>query len=493
MVTDQQVRRLMRLIQTERTLGLAAAKAGMDEKTARKYRERGRLPSQCRPERTWRTRGDPFVQVWPGVLEKLELDSGLQAKTLFADLQREHPGAFPEGQLRTLQRRLKVWRALKGPPKEVFFPQEHTPGELCQSDFTCMNELGVTIGGEPFPHLVYHFVLTYSNWETGEVCFSESFESLSTGLQDALWTLGGVPGCHQVDQLTAAVNNRCHREEFTARYAALLRHYDLEGRKIEVGKANQNGDVEQRHHRLKAAVDQQLRLRGSRDFGGRQEYDEFLRRLFAELNSGRRERFQEELRVLKRLPQLRLDDWKRLDVTVRPSSTIRVQGNVYSLNSRLIGEKVTVRIYAERLEVWYAQQCVETLPRLRGRGGHRVEYRHIIDWLVRKPGAFERYEYRDGLFPTHRFRLAYDSLGRDRPLHASREYLEILLLAAKESESGVDRALGLLIDRGEPIAKEAVEAVLRSDSPSADVRHVEVDAVDLASYDALLSGEEVAA
>ena len=231
MVTDAQVRRLMKLIQTEDMLTVAAAKAGMDEKTARKYRDAGQLPSQLQAEHTWRTRPDPFEEVWPGLKQMLELDDGLEAKTLFEYLQREDLGRFADGQLRTLQRRVKVWRALEGPAKETYFAQVHEPGRLCQSDFTHMTSLAITIQGCPFDHLLYHFVLTYSNWETASICFSESFEALISGLQDAVWELGGVPHSHQTDCLSAAVHKLDHPEAFTARYAALMRHYGLEGRK----------------------------------------------------------------------------------------------------------------------------------------------------------------------------------------------------------------------------------------------------------------------
>ena len=207
MVTDQQVRRLMALIPREPTLCLAAAKAGMDEETARKYRRSGQLPSEVQAPHTWRTRPDPFAEVWGEVVLLLEVNPGLQAKTVFEHLQRQYPGRFSDGQLRTLQRRVKVWRATAGPPREVFFPQVHYPSDRCQSDFTCLNDLCVTLGGLPFDHLVYHFVLTYSNWETASICFSESFESLSGGLQQALWELGGVPRTHQTDRLSAAVQD----------------------------------------------------------------------------------------------------------------------------------------------------------------------------------------------------------------------------------------------------------------------------------------------
>ena len=213
-VTDQQVRHLFRLDRHELPRGQAAARAGLDEKTARKYRRLGKLPSEVGMGHHWRTRADPFEEVWPRLEEQLALNPGLEAKTLFQALQGQYPGRFADGQLRTLQRRLKRWRAEQGPAKEVFFAQVHHPGRLAASDFTHCNELGVTIAGAPFPHLIYHFVLTYSNWETGTVCFSESLESLSEGLQNALWELGGVPQAHRTDRLTAAVQPGADPEVF---------------------------------------------------------------------------------------------------------------------------------------------------------------------------------------------------------------------------------------------------------------------------------------
>jgi len=492
MVTDQQVRRLWKLMASEITMARAAAKAGMDEKTARKYRDLGKLPSEVRAEHTWCTREDPFAEVWEEVRGKLEINPGLEAKTLFDDLQRRYAGRFADGQLRTLQRRVKTWRALEGPSREVFFAQVYHPGKLCQSDFTHMSELAVTIQGQLFRHLIYHFVLPYSNWETGTICYSESFESLSEGLQNALWELGGVPGAHRTDRLSTAVHKTDHPEEFTRRYAALLRHYGLEGRKIQAGQPNENGDVEQRHHRFKRALDQALMLRGSRDFDSRDEYAAFLHKLFAQLNAGRRERLAEEMQVLRRLPQGRLEACKRLRVRVSSGSTIPVGRNVYSVNSRLIGEQVEARLYAEHLEVWYAQRCLESLPRLRGRGKHRIQYRHVIDWLVRKPGAFENYRYREDLFPTSRFRMAYDALKRRyAPARASKEYLRILHQAARESETAVDDALRLLIERQEPLTAEAVNSIVQSGQQAADPMQVSIPQIDLAAYDVMLAAGRV--
>lgn len=483
----------MKLNPIEKNLSVAAAKSGMSENTARKYLRLGKLPSQCKQNRTWRTREDPFKDDWSAIKSKLEGNSGLEAKTLFEWLQREYAGRYGDGQLRTLQRRIKQWRALEGLAKEVFFDQRHKPGELCESDFTHMGKLGITICGIPFNHLIYHFVLTYSNWEAGTVCFSESFESLSTGLQNALWELGGVPVMHRTDKLSAAVQklDKPGADEFTRRYRALLRHYGLKGQKIQTGKANENGDVEQRHHRLKRAVEQALLLRCSRDFATRDAYELFLRKLFNQLNAGRRMRFEDELNEIRSLPAKRLGDYTTFTVSVRPNSTILIKKNVYSVHSRLIGEQVTVRLYADHLEVWYAQKQVEKIPRLRGEGNHHIQYRHIIDWLVRKPGAFENYRYRDDLFPTSRFKMAYDYLKDHNQSRAAKEYLKILYLAAKESEAGVDNALRWLMDQNQPISFNAVEVILITNQSIPEVTEVEIDDVDLSLYDNLLEVVEV--
>jgi hypothetical protein len=217
--------------------------------------------------------------VWEEVRSKLEVNPGLEAKTLFGYLQRRNPGRFPDGQLRTLQRRVKSWRAVEGPAKEVFFPQQYRPGELCQSDFTHVSSLGVTILGRAFPHLLFHFVLPYSDWETGTVCVSEAFESLSEGFQNAVWRLGGCPWAHRTDRMSTAVHQEVRPEAFTDRYKALLRHYGMDGRYIQTAEPHENGDVEQRHHRFKRALDQSLMLRGSRDFESRQHYEKFVEEL----------------------------------------------------------------------------------------------------------------------------------------------------------------------------------------------------------------------
>jgi len=497
-ITDVHVRRLFRLLEGGATLRRAAHRAGIDRKTARRYWRMKRLPSEIeRPLRTWRTREDPFVGVWAEVEAQLTQAPRLQAKTLFVWLQQKYPGRFQDEQVRTLQRRVQAWRALCGPGREVYFSQVHHPGRLCASDFTHLSGLDVTLGGQRFEHLAYHFVLTYSNWESVSLCFSESFASLSEGLQNALGELGGVPERHRSDRLSSAVNNLSDAREFTERYQGLLGHYGLVGEKINARQAHENGDVESSHGHFKEALDQALLLRGSRDFVSRESYTAFVQEVVRQRNAGRSQRLAQERQVLRPLPARRLDSYQRLSVTVSSGSLIRVQNNVYSVHSRLIGARLEVHLHAEDLEVWYGQTCVATLPRLRGRCKQHIDYRHVIDTLVRKPGALANYRYREELFPTSRFRLAYDELHERQPrqprqpARADAAYLQILQLAAHESEVAVDEALRVLLASDEPLSLAAVEAFVRRGQQAPQVTDVVVEPTDLASFDVLLTNREV--
>jgi hypothetical protein len=487
MVTENQVRRLRKLSNTEKNQEIAASKAGMDPKTARKYLVLNRLPSEVKKERHWRTREDPFSEVWDQVRQQIEENPGLEAKTLFEWLQREHPGLYSDGQIRTLQRRVKLWRATEGPAQEVYFGQKHEPGRLCASDFTHMTELGITIQGQTLAHLVYHFVLTYSNWETGTICYSESLESLSEGWQNAVWELGALPVEHRTDSLSSAVNNMSNLEEFNRRYEAVMKYYGVKPLHTNPASPHENGDAEQSHHRFKRAVEQAVMLRGSRDFVSLAEYGQFLQDLFVQRNAGRRRRLAEELGVMGELPARRMESARRERVTVDSGSLIHVERNAYSVNSRLIGERVETRVYLDRIEIWYGQKKVEELPRLRGRSKHRVDYRHIIEWLVRKPGAFENYRYKEDLFPTSRFRMAYDALQETAPGRTVKEYLKILKLAADEGETPVDEALRELLEgkTEAAVTAESVGELLRRLDTITPVTVVKVAAVDLASFDQL--------
>ena len=268
-------------------------------------------------------------------------------------------------------------------------------------------------------------------------------------------------------------------------------HYGLEGEKIQAGRGNENGDVEQRHHRFKRAVEQELLLRGSRDFADVEEYRRFLAAMFGRLNAGRRQRLVEEIAVMRELPERRMESVKRERVRVDSGSLIYVDRNVYSVPSRLIGEVIEARLTIDRVEVWYGQKKVAEMPRLRGRRKHRVDYRHIIDWLVRKPGAFENYRYREELFPTSRFRMVFDVLVEKHGSRGSKEYLRILELAARESESKVDDALRVLLNQAEEeINAPRIEEMLRVEDPTS-LRDVEVAVVDLRLFDQLFSDGEV--
>jgi hypothetical protein len=491
MVNDQQVRKLKNMLQNNKTLRESALCSGMDEKTARKYRDAAELPSELKKEHSWKTRKDPFEAHWNELQNFLENTPSIEAKALFMHLQRKYPGYYQDSQLRTLQRKVKRWRATDGPPKEVMFTQEHPPGELAQSDFTHMELLQITIAGQPFDHLIYHFVLTCSNWETGSICFSESFESLSDGLQKALWELGGVPREHQTDRLTAAVNNSCNVEEFTERYTSLMKHYGMTPRRINAGKSHENGDVEQSHYRFKKHVEQELLLRGSRDFQSREEYEKFLKSIFTQRNAGRKNIFETERIHLNPLPAKKIDAYKTEIVRVSKSSTILVNHNHYSVKSQLIGEKVQVHVYAEYVEIWYAGARIDTLPRLRGSGKHKIQYRHVIDSLVRKPGAFRNYRYRSEMFPSSYFKMTYDYLqGKHTPQKAAKEYLNILNLAAKENETFVNDILLNILQTGGDISYEQVHAEYFSTRHIHTEKDVHVDVPVLSDYDELFFSNE---
>lgn len=492
MVTDGQVRKLFRDLASGTTLAQAARRAGMDEKTARTYRASGTLPTQGKKPRLYRTRPDPFAEIWPQVTERLQAEPRLRAKTLFDWVRAEHPGRFTDGHRRTFERRVQSWRALAGPGRDVVFRQVHAAGDLGASDFTSMNALGVTVAGQPFDHLVYHFVLTYSNWETVSVCASESFEALSEGLQNAFWELGGVPRRHRSDSLSAAVNNLSAKREFQTRYRDLLAHYSVNGERINVRQPHENGDSESSHGHFKTAVDQALLMRGSRDFADREEYVAFLRSVAATRNAGRGARLTEELAALRPLPAGRLSSWLRLPCRVDSGSLIHIHRNVYSVHSRLIGQEVEARLYADRVEVWYAGSQVDTLPRLVGRDRHAVHYRHIIDRLVRKPGAFANYRYRDDLFPNSRFRLAYDRLrdeSGDRV--GTKDYLRLLQHAARDSEAAVDDALRVLLSSDTSLSAELVIALARRQAELPAPTDVSLEPPDLRAFDALLTHTEV--
>jgi len=475
-------------------LGLAALKSGMHRHTAAKYVSTGKLPSELKTPRSYRTRSDPFAADWEALIEPMLEDlPELEVKSLFEWLTEQRPGVYAEGQLRTLQRRVRKWRALSGPEKRVFFPQAHRPGEAMQTDFTHDGELGVTIGGASQAHLLCHPVLPYSNWEWATVCRSESLQALRRGVQAAVFRLGRVPEWHQTDNSSAATHRPSSGErKFNAEYEALMRHLGMKPRTTGIGQKEQNGDVEAANGVLKRRLEQCLKLRGSRDFESVDAYEQWVQCIIVKANDLRRERLAEDLAAMQQVRVSRLPEYSQLTVPVSYASTIRVKYNTYSVPSRLIRERVDVRVFDDRLEVRFAGVLQLSCERLLGRTGSRIDYRHFIWSLVRKPGAFPRYKYRDALFPTVTFRRAYDALTE---VHAGRQadlaYLRVLHLAASTLQSDVETALQLLLDEGVRPDSDAVKSLLSSESVT--VPELAVPEIDLNEYDALLdSALEVA-
>jgi hypothetical protein len=482
-------------------IGEAAMKAGMHRETARKYLDAGELPSTMAAPHDWRTRPDPFEEHWPKVEERLRATPGLEAKTLFELLQEQHPGIYEDGQLRTLQRRVKQWRAAQGPPRDVVFAQQHRPGEAAQTDFTHATELAVTIAGQLFVHLLCVVVLPYSNWQWATVCMSESLAALRKGVQRALFQLGRRPEWHQTDNSTAATHRipdgqavvvEDSKRPFNAEYVALMNHFGMKPRTTEIGAKEQNGDVEASNGAVKRRLEQALLVRGSRDFDSVDAWQGFVDQTLRKANTNRGKRVAEDLAAMRELNVARLPDYVEEEVRVSDWSTVRVKHCAYSVPSRLIGEWVRVRIFEDRLEVHFADRVELACERMRGRNLRRIDYRHVIWSLVQKPGAFARYVYREEMFPSLAFREAYDALQAARPgTKGDLEYLRILHLAASTMEADVAAALALLQMGGTPITPDAVRALVAAPS-SVDVPTITVAPVDLAEYDALLVGEVAA-
>jgi len=418
----------------------------------------------------------------------------LEAKTIFEDLVSRRPDKYEEGQLRTLQRRIRAWRAADGPEKEVFFAQEHRPGEAMQTDFTWATELGITIAGESFAHMLCHPVLPYSNWEWVTVCRSESLSAIRRGVQAAVFRLGRVPTYHQTDNSTAATHDLpSGLRGFNREYRELIEHLGMTPRTIGVGEKEQNGDVEAANGALKRRLEQHLLMRRSRDFATVDEYEGWLWTVLEKANRMRERRLKEDLDAMRPLVVARLPEYTEEDAQVMTWSTINVKRNVYSVPSRLIGEVVRVRVYEDRLEVFYRGQPQVTMARLSGRSGHRIDYRHVIWSLVRKPGGFARYKYRDDLFPTATFRAAYDALceAPHKGIGADVDYVRILHLAASTMESEVEAGLELLLAEGTVPTADQLKALVMPKRQEGPV-DMPVLQVDLTGYDALLRETEVA-
>jgi hypothetical protein len=453
-ITDAQVRLIMKERTKGKTQEQAAVKANVrSRKTIQKYEQTGQMPSEMKQARGYRTRIDPFEADWAEVKKKLEDAPELEAKTLFEWLNEREGAKYQEGQLRTLQRRISNWRVMNK-PQVLILDQVHQPGEVLQTDGTCMNELKITIQQEGFEHLLIHSVLPYSNWEWGRVVQSESLLAIRLGLQSVLIKLGHIPRVHQTDNSTAATHklglegrNKSLKERgFNEEYLQLLAHYGLEARAIHVASPNENGDIESINGSLKRAVKQHLLLRGSCDFDSIAAYETFLFGIMDKRNIGRQQKMAEELAVMKPLSMVPWPHMRELNVRVGNNGILRVGANGYTVPSGLKGKHVSVRVYEWHIEVWYANQCMESLPRLTGSNHYHINYRHVIDSLLRKPGGFRNYRYHEDLFPQEVFRQAWETFKAYMPPRkADMVYLRILKQAALGLETDVTQALTHLL------------------------------------------------
>jgi hypothetical protein len=491
MITKQQYRRLMSEYQETGSVSVSAMKADMSRPTARKYLEAQQPPQVLQARHTWRTRPDPLAGIWPRAEAMLKDAPDLEAKALFEHLCQQTPGAVQESHLRTFQRRVKLWRMQQGPDKEVFFVQDWEPGRALQLDWTRAGELAVTIGGASYEHLLCHTVLPYSNWDWATVCRSESLLSLRHGLQESLQQLGRVSEELRVDNTSAATHRIGSGAEraFNPEFASLCEHYGLAPKTIGIGCPNENGDVESSNGHLKRRLRQHLLLRGSRDFETESAYEAFVQGVLRAGNRGRADKLAQELAAMKPLPVTRLSEHDEVYCRVSSSSAIRVKKVGYSVPARLIGQEVKVAIYEGELKLYSGRELLLTLPRRHSDRGMVLDYRHVIDHLLRKPGAFERYRYREQLFPGEMFRPAYDYLVAQRgPRRGVVEYLQLLKLTSQVRQSDVEL---MLIDfLSPPGATWNVEQIRQALVPQARPALAVAELrPEWTSYDALLHAQ----
>ena len=490
--TNQQVMRLKQM-SCKYNKELAAARSGMSAKTARKYLLAQKLPSEMKKERHWKTRSNIFSAVWCEIEDMLTKSPKLQATTILQYLINKDPDKFKISHKRTLQDLCKNWRAINGADKDVIFSQDLKAGQQSQSDYTVMNDLSITIAGQQFDHLLFHFMLPFSLWEHASLCYSESFASLSKGYDDAVWNLGGVLPEHRTDNLSAATNAAGSARVFTQNWQEVMEHYGVTPSRNNPGVSHENGSVEKSHDLLKTAIAQALMLRGSKNFNDKEQYMQFVNEVVSSRNSGikRVERFAEERTLLKPLPSKKYYAPLILDTTVSRFSTIQLLKVTYSVPSRLIGYKLRAYIYQGEIKLMYGKTLIQTMPQIKEASGVKesINYRHIIKSLVRKPGAFKNYVYRDHLFPSTSFRAAHDVLVAHFPVNGTKQYLKILQLAAIGSESEVQNILEQIISSGKTPSFMEVEERLKDQSKARNmsiISGIKITAPNLKCYDALL-------
>jgi len=469
----------------------AAAKSGFSTATAYRIEADPRLPSQKKKPRG-RRRPDPLAAVWDAeIVPMLEAAPELRAVAVFDEICRRHPEISP-GIRRTLERRIRTWRALNGAEQDVIFRQRHEPGRLGLSDFTHMGASGVSIAGEPLKHMLYHFRLVFSGFEHAHVILGGGrFITLDEGLQNALWSLGGVPDQHRSDSLSAAFRNldRDARQDLTRRYHSLMQHYRMTPTRNNTGVAHENGSIESAHGHLKKAVEDALLLRGSRDFADLDSYRRFIDEIVGRHNARRRKQIDLERSKLRSLPRQRTTDFEDARVTVTSSGGFILNKVFYTVPSRLIGHRLRVQLYDDRLECFLGSSHLMTLrrgrPKDNGKTGHVIDYRHIIHALRKKPMALLNLVYRDQLFPRHAYARAFEALRSEvGDKRACKVTVELLALAHERTcEAELAGAIDSELDAGRLPDPKALLEKFKPDAGS--LPDVNVELVALSAYDEL--------
>lgn len=487
-INDRQMRLYMSFRPTD-TPAQAAAKAGFSTATAYRIEADPRFPSQKKSPRG-RRRGDPLADLWNSeIVPMLEAAPGLRAIAVFEEIRRRHPDILP-GVRRTLERRIRTWRAEHGPEQDVIFRQRHEPGRLGLSDFTHMGDAKVTIAGVALDHRLYHFRLVFSGFEYAQVVLGgESYVAVAEGLQNALWHLGGAPQEHRSDSLSAAFRNldRAAHEDQTRRYEALMQHYAMTPTRNNTGVAHENGSIESSHGHFKKAVEDALLLRGSRDFADLESYRRFIDELIARHNRRRSKEIDLERAHLTRLPARRTTDYEEARVVVASSGGFILRKVFYTVPSRLIGHRLRVHLYDDRLECFLSSSHLMTLPRGRpradGKTGHVIDYHHVIHALRKKPMALMNLVYRHELFPRQAYARAFEALldeVGDR--RACKVTVELLALA---HERACEAELACLIEADLEAGRlPDLKTLLQTFKPDAgSVPEVKVELAPLSSYD----------
>lgn len=474
----------------------AAAGAGLSTATGYRIERDPRLPSQ-KAEPRGRRRPDPLADIYDSeVVPLLEAAPAIRSVAIFEEMQRRHPD-LPDGVRRTLERRIRSWRALHGPERDVIFRQVHEPGRLGLSDFTVMDDLGVLVAGARLDHRLYHFRLAFSGFEHAHVILGgESYVALAEGLQNALWALGGSPAVHRSDSLSAAFRNldADSRADLTRRYEALCGHYRMEPTRNNRGKAHENGSIESAHGHLKNALRDALLMRGSLDFDDLAAYRRFIDEIVSRKNGRNARRIDLERAALRPLPDRRTGDHEETIVAVTSSGGFALRKVFYTVPSRLIGQRLRVRLFDDRLELFVGGTALMTLPRGRpgqdGKRGHVVDYRHVIHALKRKPAALLNLAYREQLFPRDAYRHMFDHLLARMPEWSACRTMVTLLLLAHERGCEAELAGLLDADRAAGRLPDIAGLRMRFAPDPASMPDIHVQVVPLAAYQDLLDGPD---